>query len=348
MNYQIGITTRDGAQFGFTCRSGQSLLAAAEAAAITLPSQCKSGACGACAARVVTGNYELGEHNPAALPAHEPGAILMCCTVPRSDLHIAAPYDSAKVLRQSVPVRSAHIITLETIALNTVKLVLCLDADDTQGSAAMFEPGQFAELEVPASAHEAPAGGVRRPWSFANTGNWEGRLEFLIRLQPQGAFSGWLRDHARPGDALLVHGPQGGFGLLVQSLRPRWFVAGGTGLAPVLSMLRHMAEYQEPGEARLFFGVTHENELFMLDELERLQAALPQLQVTLCVWRPQGKDWAGFRGTPVEALGEALAQTGVKPDLYVCGPPALVNGARAAAVAAQVPAEQFVSERFAR
>jgi len=338
MNCRIEITTRDGAQYDFACEPGQDLLTAAAAATITLPSQCRQGSCGACHATVSAGDYDLGAHSPDALPAGEPGATLLCRTMPRSDMRVLVPYDSTKVLLQPVPVRSARITALETIARNTVRVALRIDEDDALGSAVEFEPGQFAELEIPGT-------GVRRPYSIANTSNWEGQLEFLIRLQPQGKFSAWLREQAKVGDALTVHGPQGGFGLISGSLRPRWFVAGGTGLAPVLSMLRRMAEYQELDDARVFFGVSQEEELFMVDELRDLQAQLAQLQVELCVWRP-GDDWAGFSGTPVDALASALSQASVAPDIYVCGPPALVTGAREAAQAARVPADQFVSERF--
>ncbi|OJA83385.1 2Fe-2S iron-sulfur cluster-binding protein [Burkholderia ubonensis] len=338
MTYQIEITTRDGQPFGFACEDGQDLLTAAAEAGITLPSQCRRGSCGACHATVAEGDYDLREHSIDALPAGQPGAILMCRTTPRSDLRVVAPYDHAKVLLQPVPVRIARIAALDTIADQTMRVELQVEPDDANGSAVEFEAGQFAELEVPGS-------GVRRPFSLANTSNWEGRLEFLIRLRPDGWFSTYLRERAQPGDPLTVRAPMGGFGLFAEGLRPRWFVAGGTGLAPILSMLRRMAEYQEMIDARLFFGVNRQSELFMLDALQQLQADMPQLKVDLCVWHPRD-DWSGFRGTPVDALSAALAGTGMRPDIYVCGPPALVRGVQAAAVAAGVPDAQFASERF--
>ncbi|WP_175747517.1 2Fe-2S iron-sulfur cluster-binding protein [Burkholderia pyrrocinia] len=338
MTYRIEITTRDGEQFGFGCDAEQDLLTAAADAGITLPSQCRRGSCGACQATVVDGAYEMQADSAGVLPAGQQGAVLLCRTTPRGDLRVAAPYDRTKVLLQPVPVRTARIAALDTIAADTMRVELQVEPDDAFGSAVEFEPGQFAELEVPGS-------GLRRPYSLANTSNWDGRLEFLIRLRPDGWFSTYLRERARPGDPLTVRVPMGGFGLFADSLRPRWFVAGGTGLAPILSMLRRMAEYQEMADARLFFGVNQETELFMLDELARLQADLPQLQVDLCVWRPGG-EWAGLHGTPVDALRAALAQAGALPDIYVCGPPPLVQGVRDVAVAAGVPDAQFASERF--
>ncbi|WP_322031988.1 2Fe-2S iron-sulfur cluster binding domain-containing protein [Paraburkholderia sp. J76] len=338
MSYQIELTTRDGEAFGFACEPGQDVLSAAAAADITLPSQCRRGSCGACHAIVTEGAYTLGDHSAHALSPDEPRAVLLCRTLPAADLRIAAPYDRTKVLLQPVAVRTARIAALETIADDTRRLELLLDADEASGSAAEFEAGQFAELELPEA-------GVKRPFSLSNTSNWEGRLEFLIRLRPHGEFSAYLRERAQPGDVLTVHGPQGGFGLIADSLRPRWFVAGGTGLAPVLSMLRRMAEYGETNEARLFFGVNRETELFLLDELNALRAALPQLHVELCV-RDASDDWQGSHGTPVDALAGALAAGGAVPDLYVCGPPAMVSAAQAVAARSGVPSAQFISERF--
>lgn len=338
MTFHIQLTTRDDRQLHFDCASDQDLLAAAAASDITLPSQCGKGNCGACYATVMKGDYRLHEHNPNVLPAGHATAILMCRTTPCSDLLIALPYDHTKVLLQSIPSRTAKIAALETIAQNTMRLELQLDPDEEAGCGAEFEPGQFMELEIPGTDE-------RRAYSLANTGNWDGRLEFLIRLQAGGRFSTFLRERAQPGDTVCVRGAMGGFGIREGSLRARWFVAGGTGLAPMLSMLRRMDEYREMQDVRLFFGVNVESELFMLDEIERLKTRLPQLQVDLCVWKPQG-DWSGFRGTPADALGAAIASTGLQPDIYVCGPPALVRAAEHIVQKAGLPPDQFEAEQF--
>ncbi|QCP49904.1 2Fe-2S iron-sulfur cluster binding domain-containing protein [Trinickia violacea] len=338
MTFRIQLTTRDSQHLSFDCAPDQDLLTAAAEADITLPSQCRQGSCGACHASVSSGDYTVGRHNPDALPAHSPNGILMCRTTPCSDLGIDLPYDHAKILFHPVPRRVAEIVALEPLAENTVRLELRLEADADNGNAAEFEPGQFMELEVPGSE-------ARRAYSLANTSNWEGKLEFLIRLQPNGVFSTFLRERATPGGRLMVRGAMGGFGIQEGSLRPRWFVAGGTGVSPMLSMLRRMAEYQELQEARLFFGVNRESELFALDDIEQIKRELPQLEVELCVWRPEAT-WNGFTGTPADALRHALAEAPVQPDLYVCGPPMLIRACEDAATEAGLPSEQFVSERF--
>jgi ferredoxin-NADP reductase/ferredoxin len=339
-SHTIELTTRDGVKLGFDCTDEQNLLEAAASAHIALPSQCRQGSCGACYAEVTHGEYVLGDHSAAALPASDAqkGGTLLCCTFARSDLGISLPFNHNRILSSDIPRRTADIVAIEPVAENTVRLELRYAPDESGGASAEFEPGQFVELEVPGQD-------LKRAYSLANTSNWDGRLEFFIRLQPSGRFSGWLKDQASPGDPVIVHGPQGAFGLSENGLRPRWFVAGGTGLAPMLSMLRRMAEFQEPQPTRLYFGVNRTEELFYEKELDALQQELPHFQATVCVWKPND-DWKGFRGTPVDALVRDLKQASVLPDIYLCGPPALIDAAEAAALSLNVPADHLISERF--
>jgi ferredoxin-NADP reductase/ferredoxin len=338
--HAIELTTRDGEQFRFECADDQNLLEAAASARIVLPAQCGQGNCGTCYADVTHGDFTLGKHNKAALPEGEAerGGTLLCCTFPHSDLQISLPFNHDRILMGTIPIRNAEITAIDTVGENTLRLELHLAPDEDGGSGAEFDPGQFMELEVPGQD-------IHRAYSLSNTANWDGRLEFLIRLQPGGLFSTWLREQAAVGQTLIVHGPKGTFGLTESGLRPRWFVAGGTGVAPMLSMLRRMAEFQEPHPARLYFGVNRVEELFCQTELKALQAELPQLQVIFCVWRPDDL-WQGFCGTPVDALAKDLADATVFPDIYLCGPPALIDAAEAAARAKGIPDKQILSERF--
>lgn len=338
--HTIELTTRDGKQFHFECAANRNLLEAAADAHIVLPAQCGQGNCGTCYADVTHGDFALAKHNSAALPADDAakGGTLLCCTFPHSDLRISLPFDHNRILLGEILIRNAEITAIDSVGENTLRLELRLAPNEDGNSVAEFEPGQFMELEVPGLD-------IKRAYSLANTGNWEGRLEFLIRLQAGGLFSTWLREQAAVGQTLIVHGPKGAFGLSESGLRPRWFVAGGTGLAPMLSMLRRMAEFQEPHPARLYFGANRAEELFCQTELKALQAELPLLQVIFCVWKP-GDNWQGFCGTPVDAMAQDLAAVTALPDIYLCGPPALIDAAEAAARVKGVPDKQVLSERF--
>ena len=252
-----------------TCAAETTILEAAASAGMVLPSICQTGTCGACAAEVVDGRFELGTHSADALGRRSAsGATLLCRTYPRSDCHISLPYDSTRIGDGLPAQRSATISALETLTPSTVRLALVLDPDEQGACAAEFDPGQFVQLQVPGRED-------RRAYSIANTANWDGALEFFIKLVPGGSFSTYLTETAAVGERLLVIGPQGAFGLHEHGLRARWFVGGGSGIAPLLSMLRRMAEWGDPQPARLYAGFNDEADVFGAAEIDELLAAMP-------------------------------------------------------------------------
>lgn len=338
--YKVSLLTRDGATIAFDAEPSDTLLDAAERASIYLPSSCREGGCGACRVSRASGEVELMSYSSSALNEDErmAGDILLCRAQPRSDLALRAPFDEAAVGFAPVPERRATLVALEPAGSGAVRLQLRYEDDPTFGSAAQFTAGQFVDLSL-------PDGSAKRSYSLANTPNWDGTLELFIRLQPNGAFSNYLRARAKIGDTLIVRGPQGQFTADEASAAPRWFVVGGTGLAPALSMLRQMAEFADQRPCRLFFGVNKVEEVFALRAIEALISALPQLVVTFCVWKPE-TEWREFVGTPAEALAKALSTATETPDIYVCGPPALIAATEETARSAGVPHDRIFSEKF--
>ncbi len=340
----VVLRTADGVELSFPVPAGQTVLDAAAAAGSTLVSLCKKGTCGVCRARLVEGNVELGEHTEEALPAADAaaGTILLCCSAPTptSDVVIELPYDRSRVLDGAVPERTARIVELDRWAGDIVRFVLQVTPDDL-GSAMQFEAGQFAEL-VP------PDGEESRAYSFANTGNWDGLAEFMVKLRPAGYFSGYLAGRAAVGDELRLVGPQGAFTLRENGLRPRWFVCGGTGFAPMVSMVRRMAEWGEGQDCLLVLGVNRPDEVFAEAELAELSGMLPALRYVLPVVEPDD-GWTGPVGTSVDIMAaelDARPAGAEAPDIYLCGSPGFLAAARAAAVARGVPDDQVYEERI--
>lgn len=339
MSHKISLSTRDNQQFEFYCEDKQNVQDAAEAASLYPPFGCKSGACGACLGTCKTGDYQLDSYSEDVLSADAAakGDILLCRTIPKTDLQISLPYDAESIPHTLTKPRDAEIISIDKIAERTLKVVLQLQDDPEVGLAFEFEPGQFVELEIPSL-------NLMRAYSLSNTANWEGHLEFLIRLQPNGKFSEFLQNTA-VGQHLLVHAPSGAFVINKQSLNPRCFIAGGTGLAPFLSILMRMAEWAEDHPTHLFLGVNNEAEILCQEELTNLQQRLPQLTVEICVWKPED-NWSGFIGTPVDAFKSYLDKNGAATDVYLCGPPILVEASTNVALEAGVDKEHIYSERF--
>jgi len=313
---EVTLITRDGERLQFPCAESD-VLAAAEAAGYFLPAMCHEGTCGQCHARVSKGEYEMGKYDAAMLPSADPAAVLLCRCTPKEDLTVELPYNRAQVLQQKVPVRKATITSLTPAWEGAISLTLRLEPDAQTGAAAEFSPGQYMELTPPGTD-------IRRAYSLANLPNWDGQLEFLIRIHSGGAFSTWLAGEAKVGDVLTVRGPLGAFVLDEMSLRPRCFVGGGCGLAPILSMLRHMGEFQDSNSAHLIFGANRECEIPPLEELESLRATLPQLNMSLAVMQPDS-GWDGFHGTAPAALQAHLEQTTEPVDVYACGPPKMLE-----------------------
>jgi ferredoxin-NADP reductase/ferredoxin len=336
----VVLRTSDGVESTIDCPPDTTILDAAAAAGLFLPSMCGQGSCGACAATVTEGDYAFGDHDPSVVDHPDRGGVLLCRTTPQGVCRVTLPYDRSRVVNAPPAIRTAQVSAVEPVADAVVRLELTLAPDEHGGTAAEFDPGQFVQLQLPGRE-------PLRAYSLANGANWDGLLELYVRLHPGGFFSTYLLDRARVGDTIIVHGPRGGFGLHENGFRPRWFVAGGTGLAPMLSMLRRMAEWGEAAPARLYFGVNTTGQVFGTAPIEALAEALPDFRASVCVWRPDGEDpWPGFVGTAVEALSADLADIDEPPDIYVCGPPAMVEAVQAAARAAGIPDEQVNAERF--
>ncbi|MCX5127948.1 2Fe-2S iron-sulfur cluster binding domain-containing protein [Streptomyces sp. NBC_00347] len=340
----LRLTTLDGQCIEAPCAPGQTVLDAAADAGHLLPALCRKGTCGACQATVTDGTYTLGTHSPQALSperARAAGALL-CCTYPEGPLAISLPYERSRILTGSIAERTATITALERAGENLVRLVLLLDEDEQLGSGAEFEPGQFAQLVVPGTDES-------RAHSYANAPNWDGELEFYIRLHPGGLFSTYLDTRAAPGDTLDVLGPQGAFGLVETGLRPRWFVAGGTGVAPLLSMARRMAEFQEPHPLRFYLGAATEEQLCAAAAVEELLPELPGMETVFCVKEPDPRP-GRYRGRMIEALDRDLAALRAsgspRPDLYICGSPGLIDAVERTAARHGLPPERVLSEKF--
>jgi NAD(P)H-flavin reductase/ferredoxin len=335
----ITLVTRDGVRLQVDCSESETIVDAAGKAGLHLLTLCRDGGCGICKAHVAGGAYEMGSHSPSVLEAVGGiNPVLLCRCHPRGDLVINLPYLNANIARRVIPSREGTIESLAPAGAGAVAMILMLKEHSELGRAADFVPGQYMELEIPGSD-------IRRAYSMANLPNWEGRLEFLIRLAPGGAFSTYLAERAKIGDTLIARGPQGDFVLDETSPRPRCLIGGGCGLAPVLSMLRHLADFQDTQPTHLILGANREDELPLAGEVDALREALPHLGVTLCVWRPQTA-WTGFTGTAADALAAYLDSCAETPDVYVCGPPKLLEAVQAVAQGRAMPPERIISERI--
>jgi methane monooxygenase component C len=303
------------------CREDEDVVTAALRHDVLLLCDCREGACGACRAFLEDGRYtRLLEHSPHALSEREEeeGWVLACRLRPQSDLHLDFDYARDRLGHFEKTIRAARLVAVEPVAASVVRVVLrTLAAQEPL----FWKPGQYVRLHL-ASA------GVARAYSMANLPSETRELEFFVRLIEGGRWSAAIAATGGPGAAVSVEGPFGGFTLREDGRRPV-FVAGGTGLAPVLANLRRLAADRPESPATLIFGVRSESDLFGGEELARLAAALPALDIHAVVAEPTN-GWAGERGTVVELLARRLARSAdpAAQHYYLCGPPAMVQAAR--------------------
>jgi CDP-4-dehydro-6-deoxyglucose reductase len=183
----------------------------------------------------------------------------------------------------------------------------------------IFEPGQFVSFH-----HRIEGEEITRPYSVASPPDGDNRFELCLNLVPGGPFSRFLFA-LRPGDEVEFDGPLGFF-VLRRPLRDSLFVATGTGIAPIRSMIRHLLAHGAACRLQLLFGARRPEMILYREEFERLAAAHPRFTFHPTLSRPP-ESWTGLRGHVQDHLFDILAgRTGV--DVYVCGLKDMVNEVR--------------------
>ena len=311
MSYAIALNFEDGVTRFIDCKVGEKVLDAAFRQRINLPMDCSDGVCGTCKCHCETGAYDLGDdYIDDALSADEARErqVLTCQMVPQSDCVIAVPLPSSAC-------KTGTTQFAATLASITRHADAALEVSFGLDQAPVFLPGQYVNIGVPDS-------GQTRSYSFSSRPG-DTHASFLIKHVPGGLMSGWL-ERARPGDRVPMTGPLGSF-YLREVVRPLLLLAGGTGLAPFLSMLEVLAQRGEVRPITLIYGVTRDQDLVLLEALEAFAARLPQLTVVTCVADPQTAH--PRQGYVTQHMGrEALHDGDV--DVYLCGPPPMVDAVR--------------------
>jgi propane monooxygenase reductase subunit len=301
----------------------ETILDAAFRQGIMLMHGCKEGQCASCKSFLLDGEVDLDRYSTFALPDFEEqeGYTLLCRAHALSDVEIELFNYDEEMLRSGVPIvtATAEVTAIEPLTSDIRRLVLKLPEP------VEFHAGQYMDIAIPG------ADGQHRSFSMANTPGDPNQLEFMIKLYEGGHFSGLLADGANGhginvGDQLSCTGPYGVFTLRDSSPRRLVFIAGGAGMAPIMSLLRSMAEKGTTRPVTFYYGARTEDDLFALEELERLGGVLPDMRFVPALSEAGDETWSGESGLitdVVDRLEEDLADV----DAYLCGPPPMVDAA---------------------
>jgi CDP-4-dehydro-6-deoxyglucose reductase len=253
----------------FVCPPGELILDAGLAAGIGLPHNCRGGACGTCKSQVLEGEVDHGWGMSFAISDDEKaaGKCLICQSRPQSGTLVIATDNPVAGAEDTPPApleARARILAAEPLTPSIRRLVLALPPDVRF----RYRAGMHVELRTP---------GVAKPrtYSIANAPDRDalppdGLLEFFVTRHAHGQASGWLHGQGRLGSALALHGPYGNFHLPKACDEPLLCLAGGSGLAPILAILRHALATGFTRPARLILSVRDRSEVFALDALHAL------------------------------------------------------------------------------
>ncbi|MGY4494540.1 benzoate 1,2-dioxygenase electron transfer component BenC [Pseudomonas sp. TE3610] len=333
MTYKIALNFEDGVTRFIDSSATETVADAAYRQGINIPLDCRDGACGTCKCFAEAGQYELGEeYIEDALTEEEAaqGYVLTCQMRAQSDCVVRVPA-SSEVCKTKQAKYEATISAVQQLSDSTIALKIKGEALNQLA----FLPGQYVNLHVPGSEHT-------RAYSFSSLQR-DGEVSFLIRNVPGGLMSSFLTSLAKAGDNMTLAGPLGSF-YLRDIRRPLLLLAGGTGLAPFTAMLERIAEQGSDHPVHLIYGVTHDIDLVETARLEDLAARIPTFTFSACVASPDSR--YPRKGYVTQHIEPGHLNDG-DVDVYLCGPPPMVEAVSQYLRDQAIVPANFYFEKFA-
>jgi propane monooxygenase reductase subunit len=319
----------------------QTVLRAAAEQGIMLMHGCKEGQCSSCKSFVLDGDdIELDRYSTFALPDYEKeeGFTLLCRAHVYEDVTIELLNYDEDMIRSGLPIQQAvaEVVANDPVTHDMRHLVLRL----VEPREIKFFPGQYVDISIPGTD-------ATRSFSMANTSSRDnGRLEFVIKVYPDGLFSHFLDARLAVGDRLDLSGPFGVFTLRDSEDADLIFVGGGAGMAPILSLLRSMAERGIRRKATYYYGARRRRDLCFEDELQALETSLPGFRYVPALSEPAADDaWDGEVGFVTDVVKRHESNL-KNAHAYVCGPPPMVEAAMPMLTGLGVPDNRIYYDKF--
>jgi propane monooxygenase reductase component len=319
----------------------QTVLRSAAEQGLMLMHGCKEGQCGSCKSFVLDGDdIELDRYSTFALPDYEKeeGFTLLCRAHVYEDVTIELLNFDEEMIRSGLPIQNAtaEVVSIDPVTHDMRHLVLKL----IEPEEIKFFPGQYVDIAVPGSE-------ATRSFSMANTSSREsGQLEFVIKVYPDGLFSHYLDTQLAVGDRVDLTGPFGVFTLREGHDEDLVFVGGGAGMAPILALLRSMAERGIQRKATYYYGARRRRDLCFEAELRALEEALPNFRFVPALSEPaEGEAWEGEVGLITDVV-KRYEHDLKGTHAYLCGPPPMVEAAMPLLAALGVAEKHIYYDKF--
>lgn len=318
-------------------QGGSTLLTSLSSQDIFIPSACGGKAtCGLCKIGLLT------DAGPV-LPTEEPylsgeeidqGVRLACQLKVKHDLQVTIPEEFFSIKRYRTKVLK---ITDLTYDIKEFRFKL-LEPQDME-----FVPGQYVQLD--SKPYDDVEEVVSRAYSISSLPSQKGILELIIRLVPGGVCTTFLHNHVKEGDEITLAGPFGDF-YLREGASELLFIAGGSGLAPIKSMVLDILEQGLSKQMVFFFGAVKKRDLYYVDFFTELQEKHPNFRYIPALSDPDPEDeWDGEVGLITEVVARHVSDANDK-QAYLCGSPGMINACLKVLTEIGFDEEQIFYDKF--
>jgi len=318
----------------FDVEAGEAILDAAMRQNIDLPYGCRGGACGSCAGYILNGEIYYDDE-PIALDEEMKAnnQALFCIAKTSSDLEISIEeLDSADQFE--IKQYGCHVSSKNKLCHDVISLKITLDNDERL----QYHAGQYIEFILDDGKHRA--------FSIANSPHKDDLLELHIRHVDGGIFTDFLFQSMPDNSSLKLQGPMGSFYLREEANRPIIMVGGGTGFGPLKAMIEHIefTKFKQP--VHLFMGVRALRDLYMDDMVSEWMQNNKNLSFIPVLSEPMDDDnWTGETGFVHEVVAKQFPDMSAF-DIYISGPPPMVNAAADLFSKQQASRENMFSDAF--
>lgn len=325
----------------FICSGQETILEAALRHGIHLNYGCRSGRCGTCLGLLMQGTVKYDKDYPATLKLkkqpvqNSPYATqaLYCCAKPISDLKIlSTEIDITQALKpKRMPTK---VIGLEKLCHDVMRVILKLP----ENIRVPFMAGQYLDIFQPDD-------GERRSFSIANAPHNDENIELHIRQVQGGEFTDYIFHELKLNDILRIEMPLGTFFLRENSRRPVILMGGGTGFAPLKGIIEHALHIGDNRPFHLFWGVRTQNDLYMDTLARQWQNENENIRYSPVLSESDNNNWTGEVGFVHEIVLKTYPDLSAY-DLYMSGPPIMINTARALFIDQGLPVDRMYSDAF--
>ena len=319
-------------------QGGRPLLATLMAEQIFIPSACGGrGTCAYCKVKVLEGGGQLipTEENLLTQEEIADSVRISCQLKVRSDMAIEIPEHLFLVKQFTGIVERMQDLTHDTKLLR-IQL--------SEPATIAFTPGQYIQLECPAYGDNPEP--VYRAYSIASPPSDDGAIELIVRLAPGGICTTWVFTMLKEGDDVRLNGPYGEFRLSDDPDAEMVWIAGGSGMEPFWSIVRHMREQGIDRKVTYFFGAVRADGLFLVDEFRELEREMPSFRFLPALSAPEESDhWDGERGLITEVVARHV-DGGDSKEGYLCGSAGMIDAAVRVLEEKGIPEDRIYYDKF--